>query len=52
MIFRSALNLHCVCEFNGILHETFFISQNPGRFPTSPSSVSDIFQPTSEVVSM
>jgi large subunit ribosomal protein L39 len=25
---------------------------NPGRFPTSTSSVSDIFQPTSEVVSM
>jgi len=44
--------MHCVCELTDILHKTFFISQNPGRLPTAPSSVSDIFQPTSEVVSM
>ena len=42
----------CVCELTGILHNTFFLSQNPGRLPTSPSSVSDIFHTTLEVVSI
>jgi hypothetical protein len=50
--FHMCLKLDVVHQHVSILHTTTFLSQNPGRLPSAPSNVSDIFQPASEAMSL